>query len=51
MEKRYNVSYKLPVLYITEVIGLALGLSPRRLGLHRHIVSLRPVLDRLGHNH
>lgn len=48
IERRYKVSYRLPILYITEIIGLALGLSPRQLGLHRHIVSPRPVLDRLG---
>ncbi len=29
----------LPVLYFTQVIGLALGLAPEKLGLQRHLVS------------
>ncbi len=48
IEKKHQVTYNLPILYITEIIGLALGLPPRQLGLHRHIVSARPVLTKLG---
>lgn len=49
IEKKYQVTYNLPILYITEIIGLALGIRPRRLGMHQHIVSARPVLSKLGH--
>ncbi len=38
----------LPVLYFTQVMGLALGLDPATLGFERHIVSPRPQLTRLG---
>jgi heterodisulfide reductase subunit B len=38
----------LPVLYITELVGLALGLDPKAMGLHRHYVSTKPLLDRLS---
>ena len=31
----------IPVLYISQVIGLAMGVSPRQLGLHRHHVPVR----------
>ncbi|MBN1514535.1 MAG: CoB--CoM heterodisulfide reductase iron-sulfur subunit B family protein [Phycisphaerae bacterium] len=31
----------IPVLYISQVIGLAMGVSPRPLGLHRHHVPVR----------
>ena len=48
IEKTYNVSYNLPILYITEIIGLALGIKPGKLGLNKHIVSPKPVLDKLG---
>ncbi|HEY9607546.1 MAG TPA: CoB--CoM heterodisulfide reductase iron-sulfur subunit B family protein [Allocoleopsis sp.] len=48
IEKKYNVPYNLPILYITEIIGLALGIKPRKLGLNKHIVSAKPVLDKLG---
>jgi heterodisulfide reductase subunit B len=47
IEKKYNVSYNLPVLYITEIIGLALGMKPGKLGMHKHVVSPKPVLDKL----
>lgn len=48
IEKMYNVTYNLPVLYITEIIGLALGMKPRKLGMNKHIVSAQPVLKKLG---
>ncbi len=37
--------YTMPVLYVSQVLGLALGLDPQRLGLHRHHVpvNLRPA--------
>lgn len=47
IEKKYNVSYNLPILYITELIGLALGISPRKLGINKHIVSPKSVLAKL----
>jgi heterodisulfide reductase subunit B len=31
----------IPVLFITQVVGLALGLSEKELGLHRHFVPVR----------
>jgi heterodisulfide reductase subunit B len=33
------------ILFITEVVGLALGLTPERLGLGRHFVSPRLLLE------
>ena len=29
-----------PVLYVTQAIGLAVGLSPRELGIERHFVPV-----------
>ena len=39
-----NKKFDIPVLYITQAIGLALGLDFKKLGLHRHLVkvNLRP---------
>ena len=36
-------SLGIPVLFITQVVGLALGLSEKELGLHRHFVPVRWV--------
>jgi len=39
--------YQIPVIYITQLIGLALGLEPDDLGLNKHVVSTQPVLDKV----
>lgn len=49
IEKMYNVTYNLPVIYITEIIGLALGMKPGKLGMNKHIVSPKSVLKKLGY--
>lgn len=33
--------YSIPVLYITQAVGLALGIDEKKLGLHRHVVEVR----------
>lgn len=48
IEKKYNVAYNLPILYITEIVGLALGIKPEKLGLNKHIVSPKAILRKLG---
>jgi len=45
---RFGRSYRMPVLFFTELMGLALGLAPQKLGMGRHLVSARPVLQRVG---
>jgi succinate dehydrogenase / fumarate reductase cytochrome b subunit len=37
----------LPVLHLPQLVALALGVSPKELGLDRHIVSTRSVLEKL----
>ena len=39
--------YQLPVIYITQLIGLALGMEPDELGLGKHVISTQPVLDKI----
>jgi succinate dehydrogenase / fumarate reductase cytochrome b subunit len=38
----------LPVLHLPQLIGLALGIEPKKLGLNRHVISTKPVLKKLG---
>jgi succinate dehydrogenase / fumarate reductase, cytochrome b subunit len=38
----------LPVLHLSQLVALALGVDPKTLGMERHIVSTRPVLEKLG---
>jgi heterodisulfide reductase subunit B len=42
---RFKTAYKLPVLYITQLVGLALGIEVKSLGMNTNIVSPREVLD------
>ena len=46
-QAQLGLDFQLPVLYITQLIGLSLGLPARRLGLSKHMVSPQKVLDRL----
>lgn len=34
----------IPVLYFTQLLGLALGLEPKELGMNRHISSTKPLM-------
>lgn len=38
----------LPVLHLPQLVCLALGLKPSQLGLDRHVVSTRPVWEKLS---
>lgn len=47
IEKRHNVKFGIPLLYITQMIGLILGCSSKDLGLDDHFVETRDVIDML----
>ncbi|HEY9799558.1 MAG TPA: CoB--CoM heterodisulfide reductase iron-sulfur subunit B family protein [Leptolyngbyaceae cyanobacterium] len=51
VEKVIGRKLGLPVLHLPQLIALALGVSPQELGLERHIVSTKPVLQKLGISH
>jgi heterodisulfide reductase subunit B len=40
IEESANRQFAIPVLYVTQAIGLALGMGERQLGLHRHNVPV-----------
>ncbi|HIE51115.1 MAG TPA: heterodisulfide reductase subunit B [Armatimonadetes bacterium] len=48
VERRYQTSYNLPIFYFTQLLGLALGLDRKALGLERLIVDPKSVLQKLG---
>lgn len=41
IEKRAGKKYNIPVIYITQAVGLALGIAPKKLGLQRHTVPVK----------
>ena len=48
IEKRIGADLEIPILYFTQVLGLALGVSARSLGIHKHMIDPRPVLKKRG---
>lgn len=48
VEKVIEQKLGLPVLHLPQLIALAVGVEPKQLGLDRHIVSTRPILEKLG---
>ena len=41
-------SIDLPIIHMPQAIGLAMGISPKDLGLQRHIVSTKALITKLG---
>lgn len=48
VEKTIGSKLGLPVLHLPQLVGLALGIEPQKLGLEKHVVSTQPVLQKLG---
>jgi succinate dehydrogenase / fumarate reductase cytochrome b subunit len=38
---------EMPILHLSQLIGLALGLNPKELGLGRHVTSVRSLLSKM----
>ncbi len=47
IERRANVAYNLPVLFYPQVLGLALGMNPKGLGLNLNRVNTSDLLNKL----
>jgi heterodisulfide reductase subunit B len=47
VNEEFGTDFKLPVLYFTQLIGLALGLSPKNLGFGVELVSAKPIFKKL----
>ena len=44
VNSRFKTNYNLPVLFVTQLVGVALGIKPDALALSRNIVSPMRVL-------
>lgn len=44
IESQFDVSYNLPVLYLTQVLGLAMGFDRKELGLNMNVVKTKELL-------
>jgi len=48
IEEKYGRTYNLPILYFTQLMGLALGLDPVALGMEKHVVAAKALLQDKG---
>lgn len=45
---RHGVDYNLPILFISELVGIALGIGYEELGIDKHMVSATDLLKKKG---
>lgn len=45
LNKKYNADYNIPVLFFTQLLGIALGVTSKELALNKNIVSSKKVLE------
>ncbi len=48
--KVINQKLDIPILHLPQLVGLSLGIEPRKLGLNNHVVSTQKILTKLGIN-
>jgi succinate dehydrogenase / fumarate reductase cytochrome b subunit len=48
VERVMGIPLGLPILHLPQLVALALGIAPEELGLNRHIVSTRSVMEKLN---
>lgn len=48
VEAKCNIKLELPVIYFTQLIGLAMGFQSGELGLDKHLVSTEKLIARIG---
>ncbi len=44
IESKFDIKIDLPVLHFTQLVGLAFGIEPKELGLHRNVVSPNKII-------
>jgi len=47
IEKALKIKLEMPVIYITQLLGLALGIEPKKLGLNKNIVGTKRILEKV----
>ncbi len=48
IEETYHTRYRLPILYITQLMGLAFGAFPKEVGIQKLLTSPQEVLGSIG---
>lgn len=48
VNKHFKTDYNIPILYFTQLIGLAIGIPAEELGIGKEFVDARPALAKIG---
>jgi heterodisulfide reductase subunit B len=48
MNHYFHTSYKMPIVFFTQLMGLAFGKDPTALGFGKELVNVNPALNRIG---
>jgi heterodisulfide reductase subunit B2 len=40
----FGTSFKLPIMYFTQMLGIAFGIDPKKLGFGKELVAAMPVV-------
>jgi heterodisulfide reductase subunit B len=48
IEKYTGIDLEIPIVYVTQLLGIALGHTPAELGLNKHSINPVPVLKKAG---
>jgi heterodisulfide reductase subunit B len=48
VESKFNIKIDLPIIYFTQLMGLAMGFDPEELGLSRHLVPTDTLIAKMG---
>jgi heterodisulfide reductase subunit B len=47
VEKALGIKFEMPIVYITQLVGLALGVDPNKLGLQKNAVDTKKLLEKV----
>ncbi|MFQ5793172.1 MAG: heterodisulfide reductase-related iron-sulfur binding cluster, partial [Acidobacteriota bacterium] len=47
INKVFDTSFDIPIVYLTELVGLAIGVKPKKLGLRKHFVDAVRLTERM----
>ncbi len=48
VEIKFNIKIDMPIIYFTQLIGIAMGIAPKELGLDKHLVPTDAFIARAG---
>ena len=48
VNRHFGTNYKIPILYFTQLMGLAFGMPAGKLGFGKEFVDARPALAKIG---